>query len=102
MSITLILCIISFLIPSVGGIVGYFKQRKKYAIAIDEKNDLIHSLQTTVREMVILQGEKNEISRAGKITKKNFDNMSDDELGISYANKLPNMPRKSRRNKKNN
>ncbi len=104
MTFLTILKIISYIvvggIPSALGIIGYFKQRKKHQTEIDEKDELIHSLQNTVREMVILQGDINEVDRTSKQTKKDNASMSDDDLNINYHGKLPDMPTKRDRKRK--
>lgn len=97
MNITLILCIVSFLIPVIGSIFGYYKLRKKHLIEIEEHKNIAKSLRSQIVDMVENQAEVNKVERKSKQIKKDIKNMSDDELGIAYSQQLPNNPKKRSR-----
>ena len=100
MTLTLILCIVSFLTPVIIGIIGYFKQGKAHKKDLEKKDATINQLRKAITDMVELEGDKKDVEIQKKEIKKNVDDMSDTELSIVYANQLPNMPRKSRRTRK--
>lgn len=101
MSLAIIPYIITFLVPVIGAIVGFFKVNKKHREEIDEHKGIEKSLREQIVDMVELQAEVGKVEKKSKKIKKDLDNMSDDDLNIAYSEQLPDMPKKrSRSNKK--
>lgn len=73
------------------------KKRKDHQKAIEMKESTIKSLRRQIVEMVELEGDKKDVEKKRKRISKKISNMSDNELGIAYANKLPDMPGKATR-----
>jgi len=86
-------------VVGIGGSVLFGKNNKKLEKDNEEKKNTIRDLREQIREMAILEGEKKAIDEENKNINKNLDNMSDDELAINYAGKLPNVPKRRTRKK---
>lgn len=89
--------IVCFAVPAVTGIIGILKSKSSSMEAIEAKENTIKQLRRVITEMANLEGGKRDVEKKREEIKKNIDSMSDTELAIAYANKLPNMPGKRKR-----
>ena len=101
MSLLTILKIASYIatagVPVFLWIRSSISNKKKHKEELEAKDSTIKSLRESIFEMVELEGEKKDVEKKRKKIAKDIDSMSDDELAIAYANKLPDMPRKGTR-----
>lgn len=94
MSITLILIIVASGI-GLGSFIWIkilYNQKKHLTFKLNYAENEIRSLRGTIREMAILEGEKQVVRTKKDKVKKDNSELNDDELNIAYANKLHNIP----------
>lgn len=98
-TISIILKILPYLlsagIPSFFFIRAMVRKNRSHKNDLEEKNKTIKSLRDQIVEMALLEGEKKDVDNQGKNIKKGIANSND--IDTAYADRLPDMPRKSRK-----
>lgn len=99
MTFLTILKIVPWVLSLIGGVIGLLQRRKirSQNSLIELKDKELHSLRDQIVNMVELQGDKNIVKSKVKKSKKKIDAVSDEQLGIDYAGKLSDKPKRTRK-----